>query len=93
MTDATMNDQDYLPLLLQSLQADEPASAIVRLQQAAQQNPNDPRPLLLVAAAHAQAGQSDQAEAAYIAALQRTPQLAIARFQLGLLQLDRKSVV
>jgi tetratricopeptide (TPR) repeat protein len=81
-----MTSQDYLPSLLQSLQADEPAAAIARLQQAAQQYMHDARPLLLVAAAHAQAGQTDQAEASYIAALQRAPDLAIARFQLGLLQ-------
>lgn len=81
-----MTSHDYLPSLLQSLQADEPANAIARLQQASQQHRHDARPLLLMAAAYAQAGQMDQAEASYIAALQRAPDLAIARFQLGLLQ-------
>lgn len=81
-----MTSQDYLPSLLQSLQTDQPASAIARLQQASQQYLHDARPLLLMAAAYAQAGQTDQAEASYIAALQRAPDLAIARFQLGLLQ-------
>jgi len=46
----------------------------------------DPKTLLLQAGAYAQAQDYDCAEATYIAALQRAPDLAIARFQLGLLQ-------
>jgi tetratricopeptide (TPR) repeat protein len=45
------------------------------------------RSLLLAAAGYAQIQQYDRAEAAYILALEQQPELAIARFQLGLLQL------
>jgi tetratricopeptide (TPR) repeat protein len=47
---------------------------------------DDPLGLLLLAGGYAQAQDYDRAEATYIAALQRAPDLAIARFQLGLLQ-------
>ena len=46
------------------------------------QVPQDARALLLQAGAYAQAQDYDRAEATYIAALQRAPDLAIARFQL-----------
>jgi len=46
----------------------------------------DPRAVPLRASAYAQAQDYDRAEAAYIATLRRAPDLAIARFQLGLLQ-------
>lgn len=46
----------------------------------------DLRALLLQAAGFAQAQQYDRAEATYMALLERAPNFAIARFQLGLLQ-------
>ena len=46
----------------------------------------DPGPWLLFAADLAQEGQMDRAESAYLDLLQRAPNFAIARFQLGLLQ-------
>jgi tetratricopeptide (TPR) repeat protein len=49
---------------------------------------NHPSSLLLQAAAYAEAQDYDRAEAVYIAALEQAPDLAIARFQLGLLQLS-----
>jgi tetratricopeptide (TPR) repeat protein len=78
--------QDYFPALLAAIKELEPALSIERLRQAAYDHPNDVRPLLLLAAEHAGIGRIDEAEAAYIAVLQRAPDFAIARFQLGLLQ-------
>lgn len=48
--------------------------------------PFDPGPWLLSAANLAQAGQMDRAESAYLDLVQRAPDFAIARFQLGLIQ-------
>jgi hypothetical protein len=79
--------QDYFPALLARISGPEAASARALLAQAAAEHPRDARPLLLLAAEHVHAKEIDLAEATYIAALQRAPDFAIARFQLGLLQL------
>lgn len=78
---------DYFPELLRALQAGQGGDALTLLDQAARAHPLDPRPLLLIAAEFVHAKRLDQAEAAYVIALQRAPTFAIARFQLGLLQL------
>lgn len=82
----TTNVQDYFPALLQRLQQDG-SQAVELLEQAANQYPRDPRPFLLLAAEFMHQRQVDRAEACYIFALHRAPEFAIARFQLGLLQL------
>lgn len=79
-------DQDYLPALVQRLAQSDSAGARGLLERAAQEHPGDARIFLLLAADHMQAQEIDRAEASYIAALQLAPDLAIARFQLGLLQ-------
>jgi Flp pilus assembly protein TadD len=84
LTDTT---RDYMPELLSRLGQNERGSARGLLEQAVQAHPGDPRPLLLLAAELIHAKEIDRAEAAYIAALQLAPGYAIARFQLGLLQL------
>jgi tetratricopeptide (TPR) repeat protein len=53
-------------------------------------DPSQPVPFFLLASEHAAAGENDQAEAAYISALERAPDFNIARFQLGLLQLTNQ---
>jgi tetratricopeptide (TPR) repeat protein len=78
---------DYMAALLPQLQRSDPATKRCLLEKAAQAHPRDARPLTLLAAEYVHAGEIDRAEATYIAALQRAPDLAIARFQLGLLQL------
>jgi tetratricopeptide (TPR) repeat protein len=83
----TAPQKDYLPELLQAMQNLTRQDAINLLDQAARQYPADPRPVLLIAAELMHANQVDQAEGAYLVALQRAPDFAIARFQLGLLQL------
>ena len=78
---------DYLPQLLQQLQAaTTPEQSIDLLIEAADAHPNDARPMLLLGAEFMERRDVDRAEAAYVAALQRAPDFAIARFQLGLLQ-------
>jgi tetratricopeptide (TPR) repeat protein len=79
---------DYMPQLLQTLQAPglAPADAVRLLADAADAHPADARPLLLLAAEFMQQGDADRAEAVYTTAVQRAPGFAIARFQLGLLQ-------
>lgn len=78
--------QDYFPQLLQTLGNLDSAENLEALQNAAQGHPEDARPLLLLAAQFAEEGRVDEAEAAYITALERRPDFAMARFQLGLLQ-------
>jgi tetratricopeptide (TPR) repeat protein len=79
--------QDYFPDLMSRL-ARASVDAVPELIGAIAEHPHDARPWLLLAAEHAGAGRVDDAEAAYISALQLAPQFAIARFQLGLLQLS-----
>lgn len=80
-------EEDYLPPLLQDIAMLDSVATLERLNAAADQHPHDARPLLLIAAEYAQAKAYDQAEAAFIGALRRDPDFAVARFQLGLLQL------
>lgn len=79
---------DYMPALMQRLQAPhlDPQQAIGLLADAAEEHPEDARPLLLLAAEYMELRDLDRAEAAYVAALLRAPAFPIARFQLGLLQ-------
>jgi Flp pilus assembly protein TadD len=63
------------------------------LSQAAALRPTSAIPHLLQAANFAQAGLNDLAEAAFVSCLARDPGLAIARFQLGLLQLVNSRAV
>jgi Tfp pilus assembly protein PilF len=83
----TGNEQDHFPALLKQLQGATGASARRLLEEAVQAHPADPRLLLLLAAELVHAKELDRAEAAYTRALQCAPDFAIARFQLGLLQL------
>lgn len=83
----TQPTTDPFKEILSRLQRANRQEAMILLGDAADRYPTDPRPLLLLAAELAHAKQIDKAEAAYIGALQRAPGFAIARFQLGLLQL------
>jgi Flp pilus assembly protein TadD len=78
--------QDYMPALLEELQRVPPQDALELLSRAADEHPRDPRPLVLLAGQQMHLGHVDRAEGAYILALQRAPDFALARFQLGLLQ-------
>jgi tetratricopeptide (TPR) repeat protein len=80
---------DYMSDLIQKLESSDTSTATSFLKDAALSHPDDPRPLLLIAAFYIQDDDIDQAEAAYISALRRAPDFWIARFQLGLLQFTR----
>lgn len=79
--------EDYLPEILQRLSSATAEVSMETLASALQKYPGDPRLWLLIAGEHAQSSRWDAAEAAYITAIQINPGFAIARFQLGLLQL------
>ncbi len=83
----TRTDGDYLEGLLSRLQGCDRGAARALLEDAVRDHPADPRPLTLLAAQFVHGQEIDRAEACYIEALQRAPDFAIARFQLGLLQL------
>ncbi|WP_175425991.1 tetratricopeptide repeat protein [Ralstonia pseudosolanacearum] len=80
-------NQDPIPELIRKLEASDTASALALLETTAAHHPRNPYVLLLLAGYYMQNKHADQAEAAYIAALNLDPGLSIARFQLGLLQL------
>ena len=79
--------QNPIPELIRRLEASDAASALALLETTATQHPQNPHVLLLLAGHYMQNKRVDEAEAAYIAALNLDPGLSIARFQLGLLQL------
>jgi tetratricopeptide (TPR) repeat protein len=85
MNQAHQSD-DYIVSLINDLRELDSPSVLAKLRVAALAHPADPRPLLLLAGEFASSGAYDQAEAAYIGALQRDPRFALASFQLGLLQ-------
>lgn len=72
---------------IDAIQANDSASARALLLAAMKLGPNSPIPSYLLACDYAQNREYDLAEGAFISALQLQPGLAIARFQLGLLQL------
>jgi tetratricopeptide (TPR) repeat protein len=82
------NERDPLPSVLERLKKADASSALKVLEEAAAEHPSDTRLLLLLAAQLVHAQQLDRAEAVYSLALQLQPDFAIARFQLGLLQLS-----
>lgn len=79
--------QDFFPSVLNRLSDLSGAQAVALLEGVAESHPGDPRPWLLLGGIQAEAKAWDRAEAAYSNALLRAPGFAIARFQLGLLQL------
>lgn len=70
-----------------AIQANDSTNARALLLAAMELGPNSPIPPYLLACDYAQNREYDLAEGAFISALQLQPGLAIARFQLGLLQL------
>ncbi|MGN8064569.1 tetratricopeptide repeat protein [Ralstonia sp. 22111] len=80
-------NQNPIPELIRKLEASDTASAVALLETTVTHHPQNPHVLLLLAGYYMQNKHVDQAEAAYIAALNLDPGLSIARFQLGLLQL------
>lgn len=80
-------EQNPIPTLLHELAACDATTALAVLETAAKRYPHNPHVLLLLAAQYMQSQDVDRAEAAYVAVLYAAPDLHVARFQLGLLQL------
>lgn len=78
---------DYFADLIAQVAALKGPPAWELLERAAREHPRDPRPLGVLAGHLMNAQKTDAAEGAYISALQRAPDFAVARFQLGLLHL------
>ncbi|TQJ96181.1 tetratricopeptide repeat protein [Achromobacter sp. SLBN-14] len=76
----------FLDQYARALDEGDADRALDILLQAREDHPASGETLALLAAQHMQMGAPDAAEAAYIAALQLSPDLATTRFQLGLLQ-------
>ncbi|WP_390622952.1 hypothetical protein ACEQUB_01336 [Ralstonia syzygii] len=83
-------NQDPIPELIRKLEASDAASALALLETAATHHPQNPHVLLLLAGYYMQHKHVDQAEAAYITALNLDPGLSIARFQLGAAPADQR---
>ncbi len=79
--------EQTLQQAIAAIQANDSAAARPLLLAALELGPGSPLPAYLLACDYAQSREYDLAEGAFIAALQVQPDLAIARFQLGLLQL------
>lgn len=73
--------------LLDALAQASPEEALTLLQQAAQDHPTSPWPPFLLGAELAEERRYQEAETAYATAVTLDPQFAIARFELGVLQL------
>lgn len=81
--------QTFDTLIQQGLQAsesDDTELALQRFREAAQAVPGNGLPHFLAAGELAQVGRMQEAEGAYAAAVLMAPDMAIARYQLGLLQ-------
>lgn len=83
-----LNQGSPLQLAIQAGAAGDTARALTLLQDEASRDPSSGVPYFLMGAQLAQSGQYESAEAAYANALARSPDLVVARFQLGLLQLS-----
>jgi Flp pilus assembly protein TadD len=88
MDGGAMPNDDYLTELMERIAPPRVAAAeaLQLLLRACEAHPNDPRPLALLGGHFMEQRDLDRAEAAYLTALQRAPDFAIARFQLGLMQ-------
>lgn len=76
----------FLDQYAQALSSGDNDEALAVLNAARDAQPDSGQVLALLAAHHMQRGEADAAEAAFIGALQRDPEMATPRFQLGLLQ-------
>ena len=85
-------NEDYFPNFLISTRSIPQELMEEALISKMEEYPSDPRLLLMLGAEYAQGGRIDEAEAAYIYALNRSPNFTIARFQLGLLQYSQQRI-
>lgn len=89
-TSSTTTNPDFQATVQQALAATQRSEfdrADALLHSAMQLDPSSAIPYFLLGANAAQLHRNDEAEAAFMKCLQRAPDFAVARFQLGLLQL------
>lgn len=86
---ANLDQDELLHLAMEALRRNDHGSALAYLKQGAQRFPDNVSMAFLLGAEHAQIGMFERAEAEFQRALTLDPGLAIARFQLGLLQLTQ----
>lgn len=86
---ADFDQDELLHLALEALRRNDHGAALTYLKQGAQRFPDNVNMAFLLGAEHAQIGMYDRAEAEFKRAIELDPGLAIARFQLGLLQLTQ----
>lgn len=86
---ANLDQDELLHLAMEALRRNDHGNALTYLKQGAQRFPDNVSMAFLLGAEHAQIGMFDRAEAEFKRALELDPGLAIARFQLGLLQLTQ----
>jgi len=90
MNDTTTLDQEeILHLAMEALRRDDHGAALAQLKAGAARFPDSAKIAFLLAAEHAQIGMFDRAEEEFVRAITLEPDLAVARFQLGLLQLTQ----
>lgn len=89
MNTADLDQDELLHLAMEALRRNDHGTALTYLKLGAQRFPGNVSVAFLLGAEHAQIGMFDRAEAEFIRALELDPGLAIARFQLGLLQLTQ----
>jgi tetratricopeptide (TPR) repeat protein len=85
-----LDAEENLQLALHASSAREHHACIAYLREALQQEPRNGKALYLLAVQHAELGLLDRAIDGMHAALAFEPSLEVARFQLGLLLLDRR---
>lgn len=90
--DAELDAAELTHLAIRAMQRDKDADALRLLQRAAERDPTDGRPHHLLGAIFAAQGEVQKAIEAMTQALAVDPQLSVARFQLGLLQLTSGNV-
>jgi Flp pilus assembly protein TadD len=88
-TQPTLDAEELLGLALNALRTGDHGAALGHLKQGATRFPDNARIAYLLGAEHAQIGLFDRAEEEMARAIQLDPNLVVARFQLGLLQMTQ----
>jgi tetratricopeptide (TPR) repeat protein len=89
MNTDNLDQDELLHLAMEALRRNDHGAALTYLKDGAQRFPQNVSMAFLLGAEHAQIGMFDRAETEFKRALDIDPGLAIARFQLGLLQLTQ----
>jgi tetratricopeptide (TPR) repeat protein len=92
MNQLAFDAQEYIHLALHASAAGNAHACMTYLKDALRQEPDNATALYLLAVQHAEIGLTERAISGMRAALEIAPALEIARFQLGLLLVDRNAL-